>query len=147
MQTLTLVRGLPGSGKTSFAGLLASNNKSVVLSADDFFTKNGVYSFDPKKLPEAHNYCQMMTRIQLDNFCSVVVANTFSQRWEMEVYIRIAKEKNIRLYVSDIFDGGLTNEELHKRNVHQVPLETIASMRMRWEHNWREGNPIPPWER
>jgi predicted kinase len=147
MQTLTLVRGLPGSGKSSFAGLLASNNKSVVLSADDYFTKNGVYSFDPQKLPQAHEYCQIMTKVQIENFCSVIVANTFSQRWEMEPYIRIAKEKNIRLHIVDVFDGGLTNEELSRRNVHNVPLDVIATMRNRWEHDWKEGNPLPPWER
>ena len=52
MKKLILVRGCSGSGKTTFAGLLSE----YVISADDYFTKNGEYKFDATKLHFAHQY-------------------------------------------------------------------------------------------
>tara|TARA_Y100000034_G_scaffold99818_1_gene122831 strand:- start:2886 stop:3155 length:270 start_codon:yes stop_codon:yes gene_type:complete len=77
---------------------------------------------------------------------TVVVHNTFSTRWEMEPYLRMAGGTTV-VSVLDLFDGGCTDEELFKRNSHGVPLETITAMRARWEHDWKVGNPLPPWER
>jgi len=50
---LFLVRGLPGSGKTSFASAIW--NDYAVCEADKFFyDKEGNYNFDGSKLKEAH---------------------------------------------------------------------------------------------
>lgn len=146
MKTLLIVRGLSGSGKTEFATLVAD----TVVSADDFFVVHGEYQFDPTKLPQAHQWCQRTIResLLLQPFRRVVaVANTFSQRWEMEPYLQMAEELSTRAHVVDLFDGGLDDDALAVRNSHGVPLATIQAMRERWEHQWRSGNPLPPWER
>lgn len=143
---LILVRGLPGSGKSS----LAREFNTYVCSADDYFMEDGDYKFDASKLADAHADCLKRTRDILTDVRDLgdcVVANTFSQRWEMEPYIRLARELDIRLYIVDLYDGGLTSEELAARNSHGVPLSSIENMRARWEHDWKNGNPIPPWER
>jgi len=144
---LILIRGLPGSGKSS----LAKRFDGPCFAADDYFTVDGEYRFNPSGLKEAHAQCQRQTaeslvdrRMPAYNRGITVVANTFSCLWEMEPYFEIAE---CRLYVIDLFDGGLTDEELFERNVHGVPLKTISDMRARWEHDWKAGNPLPPWER
>jgi len=54
---LFLVRGLPGSGKTSFASAIW--NDYAVCEADKFFyDKEGNYNFDGSKLKEAHAWCK-----------------------------------------------------------------------------------------
>ena len=138
MSTLFIVRGLPGSGKSTLASKLGK-----VVSADDFFTIDGLYTFNVADLPNAHAWCLVAARNAL-KWGDVAVANTFSQRWEMEPYLLLAAKLASRVFVLDLFDGGCTDEDLFARNVHGVPLATIQVMRARWEHDWRNGNPERP---
>jgi len=143
MRNLILVRGLPGSGKSTLARLF----RGAVHSADDFFVElDGRYVFDPAALPQAHAMCQRKTAASLVHRDVVAVANTFSARWEMEPYFRLANDR-ARVTVVDLFDAGLTDDGLAARCIHGVPVEAISAMRARWEHDWKRGNPIPPWER
>jgi predicted kinase len=155
---LYIVRGLSGSGKTTVAHRLAATsleNGGQVFSADDFFMESDRYAFDLSKLGEAHEDCQTRVREALINEAeaqhhwriAIVVANTFSTRWEMEPYLNMAKELNIQVNVLDLYDGGLSDSELAERNVHEVPINIIAKMRERWEHNWKDADPRPPWKR
>jgi len=67
---LYLVRGLPGSGKSTFARALSVN----CYSADDFFTRDGVYDFDPRLIGNAHLECQDKTKHSLSYGDDVAVA-------------------------------------------------------------------------
>lgn len=145
---LILVRGLPGSGKSTFATKLAH---CTVVSADDYFTTpTGEYKFDPTMLSLAHKDCQERAAgLILLNGKSVAVCNTFSQRWELQPYLELPSyhDMNIRVTVLDLFDAGLPDEHLAQFNTHGVPQSQIAIMRGRWEHDWRNGNPTAPWLR
>lgn len=150
---VTIVRGLPGSGKSSYAlslyhGLQFRGMETGLCSADDFFTDaDGNYNFDPSKLGEAHADCQRRSELLLQVDMNVIVANTFTARWEMQPYLLLAEKHRARVVVVDLFDGGMDDATLAEKNIHGVPLQTIALMRGRWEHNWREGNPVAPWLR
>lgn len=144
MRVLLIFRGLPGSGKSTLANTVGF----PVVAADDFFIgPDGIYHFDASQIADAHEQCQRRARRFLTNRGQVTVANTFSQRWEMEPYIRMAAEEEAELVVIDLFDAGLDDSALEARNQHGVPVDTIRAMRARWEHNWRSGDPLPPWER
>lgn len=143
-KVIFLIRGLPGSGKSSIGMTL----NCTVVSADDFFMSNGEYCFDPSKLSAAHAYCRDATEIVLKSPAnSVAVANTFTTRWEMEPYIQLSIKYCLRLVIIDCYDGGMTDKELSEANIHNVPEPAISRMRARWEHDWRSGNPAPPWLR
>lgn len=147
MHTLFLVRGLPGSGKTTFAEALASPGDPM-FAADDYFMVDEEYKFDGRKLAEAHAHCQEGCSVAMYREIPVIVVhNTFVARWEMEAYIRMAEKFDYRVTVVSIFDGGLTDDELFARGTHGVPLEAIKRMRANYEHDWKNGDTRAPWER
>ena len=123
MKTLYIVRGLPGSGKSS----LAKKVTESVYSADDFFTnKKGEYNFNAKLLGKAHEWCWGKVRdAMFIGANAVAVANTFTQAWEAEKYYQIAEEYGYYVFVIECQnDFG---------NVHDVPQESIDAMKERWE--------------
>jgi predicted kinase len=123
MKTLYIVRGLPGSGKSS----LAKKVTELAYSADDFFTnKKGEYNFNAKLLGKAHEWCWGKVRdAMFIGAEAVAVANTFTQAWEAERYYQIAEEYGYSVFVIECQnDFG---------NVHDVPQESIDAMKERWE--------------
>lgn len=129
---LILLRGVPGSGKSTLGNVILyspSNNESHVLSADSYFlNENGDYIFDPTKLREAHNDCQekCAERMRLE-FSKIVIANTFTQEWEMEKYYEMGERYRYRVHsviVENRHDG---------LNVHNVPKDKLQQMKDRFE--------------
>ena len=66
MQELILLRGLPGSGKSSLAKILAENQYPI-YSVDDFFTNNGDYFFEFEKNHIAYKQCEENTKKAMQN--------------------------------------------------------------------------------
>ena len=153
MYEIILARGISGCGKTTFgSSRLESGNprEHSFISADDFFVdEDGNYNFNPQMLPQAHKSCQDRVEYSMLNKLStrIIVHNTFTQRWEMEPYLQLADEHGYRITVVSLYDGGCSDEELVSRNQHGVDVTGISNMRKRWEHDWRMGDPRPPWDR
>ena len=123
---LTIVRGLPGTGKSTYAKTLAVD---AVYEADQFFVRDGEYKFDPSRLRSAHEWCRTQVLRALRDGLSVAVANTFTQAWEMQPYLDMGYPVDVVAMPHDQF----TDEQLAERNIHGVPVEAIKRMRERWE--------------
>ena len=126
--TIYLIRGLPGAGKSTISHRLAP----VVCEADQYMMVDGVYQFAVEKLAAAHADCQARTAAAIAHG-DVAVANTFTMKWEIEPYFKIACEADARVVIVDVYDGGCDNATLAKRNAHGVSEEAIARMRDRYE--------------
>lgn len=127
-QTLVLIRGLPGCGKTTLAKRMVAEGAYpdvVRIEADEWFVRGGAYDFKRGQLPLAHAWCYGCTLDYLALGFSVVVSNTFTQRWEMAQYFEAARLMGIRLEVIEAAGGT--------GSTHGVPAETIARMAARWE--------------
>ena len=126
---LYLVRGIPGSGKSTFAKNLVGEKDYCHKEADMFFVdRDGNYNFEPSKIKDAHQWCQEEIEFVMKyNHSPVVVSNTFTQDWELQPYYELAIKHGY--YVTSIIvenrHGG-TNE-------HGVPDEVLTKMRERFE--------------
>lgn len=129
MPKLHIIRGLPGSGKSTMAKALEQADDylhTIHIETDQYFIRpDGFYDFDPALLKRAHKWCQDEARFHLENEYDVIVSNTFTQRWEVQPYIDMAKELGAKLTIT-VAKGKY-------KNIHDVPEEVIEKMKARWE--------------
>lgn len=128
MTSLYLIRGIPGSGKSTFASLLfMSGIVQQAVEADDYFMRpDGSYVFDPAQLGAAHSHCQQKTREYLSLGYSVAVSNTSTTESEVDVYAKIAERYGAQ-FISIIMENRHGSS-----NVHSVPQEAINRMKQRF---------------
>jgi len=125
MKTLYIVRGLPGSGKSTLASKMVP--KSRIKEADMYhIDNNGVYNFNPSNIKASHEWCysQVSNLLKRSNR-DCVVANTFTQRWEYQPYMDLAKEYGFDFMIIDCHGEW--------DNIHNVPEEVMVRMSERWE--------------
>jgi predicted kinase len=134
-KVLYIVRGIPGSGKSTFAKKLVGED-FLVFEADKYFINqdNGKYEFDISKIKDAHKWCQnLVENCMKDNMINnqyypeIAVSNTFTQEWEMRPYFELAKNYGYKVFsvVVENRHGGT--------NQHEVPEEVLTKMCERFE--------------
>ncbi len=120
-----ILRGLPGSGKSTFARRLVEGYGFVQLEADDHFYINGAYKFDPARVADAHALVVRDALVHLQAGRRVVVANTHVRLWEMAGMVGAATLSR-RTFCFVDFNGA-------HGNIHAVPNDVISAMKTRWE--------------
>jgi predicted kinase len=122
---LYIVRGVPGSGKTTFAKLLTLN----IFEADHYFyDTNGNYNFIPSEIKEAHKKCQQFVEYEMESgIPKIAVSNTFTQEWELQPYYELAIKYGY--YVTSI----IVENRHGGTNKHDCPEDKIELMRNRFE--------------
>lgn len=121
-QTLYLVRGIPGSGKTSFAKKMFG---CPIFENDMYFVHAGKYMYNTEKRSNAIDWCMSMTEECLYYGLDVCVSNTFTKAAYIEAYVNIAKKNNANVVVYRMcgeFD-----------NIHDVPQDIYDNMKNTFE--------------
>lgn len=153
MKKLIILRGLPGSGKSTKAKELVVSyvkfgiRSIVICSTDDFFMTPDGYKFEGSKIRIAHEWNQTRARSCIGIGVEVVIIdNTNTTTKEMAPYIKMAEENNyeiekIIIGEEDLFPG--MDASAHhlddyicrcaKRNTHNVPKDVIEKMARRFE--------------
>jgi hypothetical protein len=98
---VTILRALPGTGKTRWAlerAIEAAHRKQsppIIYSADDYFTRSGRYEFDPRDIGIAHAECfrqyidHLMWKLTLSSR-HAIIDNTNLSTWEISPYVLAA---------------------------------------------------------
>ena len=124
MHELVLVRGLPGSGKSTYAE--EKYPFHTCFEADMWHVdKDGKYKFEVDEISRAHSWVQRNTEYNLRKEKNVVVSNTTISLSQVAVYLEIARRTKSVLTVIDLkTDYG---------NIHGVPEEVMEKMRENWQ--------------
>lgn len=134
MNMLYIIRGLPGSGKSTFAKNLigthlAAGDLAFHFEADMYFLDaDGNYVFDATKLKDAHSMCfDAVKSAMMMNANAIAVSNTFTREWEFNNYVKLAKENAymVTTLVVENRHGGV--------NEHNVPEDVLKDMKSRFE--------------
>ena len=127
-----LIRGVSGSGKTTFAKLMSQrgylHDDWPVISADDYFTdKDGNYNWTVDKLGQAHTECKNTTEFaMIAGQERIFVANTFVSERDLKPYYDLAKRYTYRVFSIVVENRANTS------SIHDVPEETIEKQKSRF---------------
>ncbi len=127
MKRVIIMRGIPGSGKSTEARSFGGH----VVSTDDYFMIDGVYRFDFRKLGEAHVSCMRRFIEHLNaGHETVVVDNTNICIFEVNPYRLVALAMGYQVAVVHVVCDP---EICAKRNTHGVNLKSIQRMKKDYE--------------
>lgn len=121
MPHMTIMRGGPGSGKSTLGRHLARYREAIVCSADDFFiNEKGEYDFDPAWLGRAHGACLKKCVEALMQRRSVVIDNTNGGPNEMIPYLALCQAFG---YTCEVVRAVCDREVAWERQSHGVPRD------------------------
>lgn len=124
MQELVLVRGLPGSGKSTFAQETFTDHEHY--EADMWHVNSdGEYRFDLNEIGRAHEWVQRNTEYWLRQKKDVVVTNTFVKLSNIAYFVDIARRTKSLLTVITL--------NTQYGSIHNVPEEVIKKMTEEWQ--------------
>ena len=121
-KSLILLRGCPGSGKTTITKTLFPHAKA--FAADDYMIDGeGNYNFKPEKLGYAHEQCVKGVESAMQSqYPQIIVHNTLTTERELKPYVEFASK-----YGYSIFSFVVENRH-GNANVHSVPDAKLYEM-------------------
>jgi len=128
MTKFIIIRGIPGSGKSTVAKMLASAMPALHYEADMWFYKRtGEYDFHIDQLHTAHKWCFDSVENALHSRMNVIVSNTFTTIKELKPYVELGAKHGIKPQI-------ITCQSSFG-SIHDVPDEVIAQMQKRFVHD------------
>ena len=138
---LTIIRGMPGSGKKHLAYYLENNNceNVVMCSNNDFFYKNNHYSFNSKKIGEAIHACKKKAiKAMSASAEDIYVMGNFNEKWLYEEYVLLAESFGYSVKIIDISCSNIDElRYFNTRCIHTIPFKKSLSLYKSWEFDER----------
>lgn len=126
---LVLLRGLPGTGKSTLARRLAPLLKArtqipVRHLEADFKTYDADGRFEGSRVPGAHRWCLAQAIRSMDQGIIALVANTFTEEADLAEYVIAARQRNLAVHILEARGNFVST--------HAVPDSTLQHMRNRY---------------
>lgn len=112
-KTLWILRGVPGSGKSTVATSLCQLPNTVAVAADDYhYDEYGNYNFRFENLKAAHQWSQKAVAVYMGWGRDIVVHNTNTTDKEIQPYLELAEKRGYRV-VSLVVENRHGNSDVH----------------------------------
>ncbi len=131
MRVAFIMRGVPGSGKSTIAKVIVGKD-GIIHCTDDLRMKTGKYVFDPVESKIQHRanfryFCRSLRRK-----LPVVICDNTNIRWDsFKKYIRAAQ--NAGYLVAIVTIPHPTAASAARRTSHNVPIDVIKKMINDWQ--------------
>ena len=138
---LTIVRGLPGSGKSSYVRKLAANTGAMLIEPDALLVTGGEYCYTQRLFNVACVFSLELLQKIGEAGADVIYADVLAARAYVRDVIHAYRNGNRRSFSHSetgfsivVIDMPLlTVDESMARNRHQVRREDIERMSTEWE--------------
>lgn len=135
MKRLVIMRGLPGSGKSTKAAQIQPEN-GYRCSADDYhINEDGVYDWKPENVHNAHKWCQSKCHtLMVQGIPLIVIDNTNIKKRDFQFYLDQAALHGYTVeYAQSDTEWAWDIDECTARNTHNVPRFVVERMKNDFE--------------
>ncbi len=135
---ITIIRGLPGNGKTELARCMAKQTGALLVEPDMFLIRAGIYQYDPIQYQFATAGAIRCVQIAAQLCADVIYADVLPRVIEVLALVELYQTASQARTQYKIIDcKQLTIEQSIRRNTHNVRPEDIERMAAQWEP-WTE---------
>ena len=94
MNILYIVRGIPGSGKSTLIKKITKN----IVELDDYYNeKYGYYKFSYDEVPQSHKYAlNKIEKMMIDKLDEIAVIDSFIKNKDFDQYKKLAIKYNYK---------------------------------------------------
>lgn len=132
MRKLIILRGISGSGKSTYTAKLKKLAKTTVgvCSADFYFHRGREYKFNPRLLGKAHQFSKETCQRLMEQGVELIICDNTNTRWNFECmpYVKMAEKYN---YEVEVTRFEVSTSTAAKRNIHNVPEGAIEKQASR----------------
>lgn len=132
-QVFIMLRGMPGSGKSTFGAFLAKTIPDCLqFETDMYLMKNGEYVFDQSKLSACRKQCEIDVANALFAGKSVVLTNVSASEGAIKAYTDILASVNHYNRQGGkpevVFTCSIVENRHGNKSIHAVPEESMKAI-------------------
>ena len=139
-KTITIIRGVPGSGKRYLVAQLERDNEEIFSLCDrnEYFIKDKKFNFKGSEIARAEQSSRMKVLKSISSgIRNIYVINYFNEKWMYREYVELAKMYKYKFNILEL--PCVDNDHLvyfNKRSIYNTPITKSKKCYDNWESDY-----------